>query len=433
MNIDLLCGRGVSTLSLPDDVSATIIRKPEMPRIRDTRAAVMGALEHPVGSKSLSELAENADSACIAVCDITRPVPNHIFLRPLIDSLLQGGLSPERITVVIATGLHRPCDGEELREVIGDDWVLKNISVVNHFARADDDHVLLGRTESRGTVVRLDRRFVEADLRIATGLVEPHFMAGYSGGRKVIAPGLAHAETITTFHSARFMDDPNATSCNLSGNPLHEEQLEIVKMLGGALAVNTVIDEQRELAFVNFGEVVESHQQTIDFVRSYCEIPVGRRFQTVVTSAAGYPLDRTYYQTVKGMVCAMDILEPGGDLIIVSDCSEGIGSAEFIDAQRRLVNLGPTAFLKSILKKSHAAIDEWQTQMQTKPMLRGNIHLVTTGLDSDLWPLTGVDVSHSPDDAFGRCLQRNPDRSVAIIPEGPYVIPFYRPATVLNE
>ena len=244
------------------------------------------------------------------------------------------------ITVLVATGLHRPNEGQELAELVGDPWVLETVTVANHDARADEDHVPLGRTPGRGTVVRLDRRLVEAELKIATGLVEPHFMAGWSGGRKVIAPGVAHAETITTFHNAAFMAHPRAANCVLDGNPLHEEQLAIVGMLGGALALNTVIDDRRRLAFVNFGEVVQSHLQAVDFAGAYARVPVGRRFQTVVTSAAGYPLDRTYYQTVKGMVGPLDILEPGGDLIVASACSDGMGSKHYVEAQRRLVDLG---------------------------------------------------------------------------------------------
>lgn len=428
MQIDLLYGKGKQSLSLPDDANTTVIRKPPMPRIENPGAAVRAALDSPVGVPPLAELARTARTACIAVCDITRPVPNHLFLRPVIETLLKAGIVAEAITILVATGLHRPNVGSELQELIGNEWVLKNVTVLNHDARNDSEHVSLGATSTRGTIVRLDRRFVESDLRIATGLVEPHFMAGFSGGRKVIAPGLAHAETITTFHSARFMADPLADSCNLVGNPLHEEQLEIVRLLGGALAINTVIDEQRELSFVNFGEIVESHQAAVDYVREYCEIPVSRRFSTVVTSAAGDPLDKTYYQTVKGMVCAMDILEPGGDLIIVSSCSEGMGSKEFVDAQRRLVQLGPDRFVNSILQKRHAAIDEWQTQMQTKPMKVGNIHLVTDGLRESDHALTGVRVTTSLQDVVEESLGRSPDGAVAVIPEGPYTVPFFRAA-----
>jgi nickel-dependent lactate racemase len=402
----------------------TVIRKPAMPLVDDPEQAVRGALLDCVDSPPLAQLARGVASACIAICDITRPVPNHLFLRPLIQTLIGAGLPADAITVLVATGLHRPNEGEELAELIADPWVLETVNVVNHFARRDDDHVHLGQTSTRGTVVRLDRRFAEADLRIATGLVEPHFMAGYSGGRKVIAPGLAHAETITTFHSARFMADPAARNCNFSGNPLHEEQLEIVNLLGGALALNTVIDEARELAFVNFGEIVSSHQQAVQFVRDYCEVPVPRKFPTVVTSAAGYPLDKTYYQTVKGMVGAMGILQPGGDLIILSECTEGMGSVEFVRSQQRLLREGPTAFLNSIMNKSHAEIDEWQTQMQLKPQAIGNVYLFSTGLSAGDHQLTGVSVIDSVDRTIEDSLARHGDRAIAVIPEGPYVVPY---------
>ena len=284
------------------------------------------------------------------------------------------------------------------------------------------------RRATHGVPVKLDRRLVEAELKIATGLVEPHFMAGWSGGRKVIAPGVAHKDTITTFHSARFMEHPSATSCVLEGNPLHETQLEIVQMLGGALALNTVIDEERRLSFVNFGEIVESHLEAVRHVREYALVPVAERFSTVVTSAAGYPLDKTYYQTVKGMVTPIEIMAPGGDLIIASACSEGMGSAEFVDAQRRLVERGPERFLEEISTKRFADIDEWQTEMQLKPMRIGSIQLYSDGLPEAERPLTGVEMIRSVAAAVEASVARSGDRRVAVIPEGPYVVPVYRPA-----
>ncbi len=427
MNLELRYGRSVLPLTLPPQAQATIIRKPPMPVLSDPTSAIRRAFEQPVACASLAALAGRAKRACIAICDITRPVPNHLFLRPMIETLLAAGMDRQSICIVIATGLHRPNEGEELAELIGDSWVLENIQVYNHFARDDDQHVNLGRTATRGTVVRLDRRFVEADLRIVTGLVEPHFMAGYSGGRKLIAPGLAHAETITTFHSARFMADPATANCNFIGNPLHEEQLQIVAILGDVWALNTVIDEDRNLSFVNFGEIVASHEEAVAFARRYCEVPIGRRFETVVTCAAGYPLDKTYYQTIKGMVGACDILAPGGELIIASECSEGLGSPEFIAAQRRLVAEGAEPFLQRILGKSHAEIDEWQTQMQLKPMAKGSVQLYSTGLELADYPLTGVTVVPSLQAAVEASLQRSIDQSIAVIPEGPYVVPIYQP------
>lgn len=426
MQLELNYGRGKLPVALPDGLHVTTLRKPPMPVLPDPQTAVWRALQEPVGTAPLTELARTARSAAIAVCDITRPVPNRLFLRPLIETLLGTGIPARNIRVLVATGLHRPNLGAELEELIGDPWVLRTVQVENHYATRDEDHVLLGTTKTRGTVVRLDKRFAEADLKIATGLVEPHFMAGYSGGRKVIAPGLAHAETITTFHNARFMANPHAANCNFAGNPLHEEQLEVVRLLGGALALNTVIDEQRRLSFVNFGDVVSSHAAAVDFVRNYSEVPVTRRFHTVVTSAAGYPLDKTYYQTIKGMVGPIDILEPGGRLIIASECSEGLGSAEFVEAQRRLIELGPDEFLRRILPKAHASIDEWQTQMQLKPMAIGTLQLYSTGLDSAQYALTGVERIECVQSAVLDSVAASDDPAVAVIPEGPYVVPFSR-------
>jgi nickel-dependent lactate racemase len=418
-------GRTGLSLELPDHWKVTVIRKKPMPVLADPVSAMAKALEKPVGSKALMEEAKGCSSVCILICDITRPVPNGLILPPVIRELLATGLSPEQITVMVATGLHRPNEGDELREVVGDDWVFNTVKILNHFARNDADHVDLGVT-SRGTPIRLDRRFVDADLRIITGLVEPHFMAGYSGGRKVIVPGVAHQETITRLHTATFLEAPSAANCVLEGNPLHDEQVEIVKRVGGALAVNIVIDEFRRPCFLNFGEIMQSHFAAIDFMKEYAEVTVPRRFRTVITSSAGYPLDKTYYQTVKGMVGAMDILEPGGDLFIVSECSEGMGSQDYVEAQKRLLALGSDKFLDELRPKQHAAVDEWQTEMQLKPMRIGTIRCYTQCLCAEDLQLTGVE-SFSELDGFHEAIRQSVegsgDLSVAIIPEGPYVVP----------
>ena len=426
MQVDINYAKGNLTLNLDDRYNVTVIAKNPMPVLADPKAAIIEAINNPVGGGVLDDLAGPGKTACILICDITRPVPNGLFLPILIKRLMDQGVTASDITVLVATGLHRPNEGAELDELVGSEWVMKTVNVVNHFARDDAAHTDLGKTETRGTSVLIDSRFVDADIKIATGLVEPHFMAGYSGGRKVIAPGVAHADTITTFHNAEFMENPNAINCNLIGNPLHEEQLEIVKMVGGALALNTVIDEHRQLSMVTFGEIIESHAQAVNFVKSYTEVTVPQLFKTVVTSTAGYPLDKTYYQTVKGMVGAMDILEPGGNLIIASACDEGMGSDEFVESQKRLISLGPDGFLTEIQKKSRADIDEWQTEMQLKPMRIGTIHLYTDGLSDEELVLTGVNIVTSVEDAIAQSVQQSGDNRIAVIPEGPYVIPSYR-------
>jgi nickel-dependent lactate racemase len=426
-HVDLLYGKGTYRLPLDPSWDVTVIRKPPMPVLPDPVAAIREALARPVDAKPLAEEARGARTACILVCDITRPVPNGLFLPLMVRTLLDAGVPSEGITILVATGLHRPNEGDELAELVGDPWVMESARVENHFARNDADHVDLGFTK-RGTPVKLDRRFVEADVRIATGLVEPHFMAGYSGGRKVIAPGVAHKDTITTFHSARFMAHPRAANCVLDGNPLHEEQLEIMGMLGRSLALNTVIDDHRRLSFVNFGEVVRSHLQAVDYIRRYAVVPVERKYHTVVASAAGYPLDKTYYQTVKGMVAPMDILEPGGDLLIVSECAEGMGSKEYVEAQRRLLGLGPDGFMADINAKRFADIDEWQTQMQLKPMRVGSVRLYSGKLGAEAVAPTGVHRMDSVPEAIRDSVRRSGDDRIAVIPEGPYVVPTYAPS-----
>ena len=427
MIVDLLYGKTGLPVRFDDDLDVTVIAKPAMPLVADPSAAVRSALDVGVGSPPLAELAKGKRSACILICDVTRPVPNGLFLRPLIETMFVAGIDAADITVLVATGLHRPNLGEELAELVGDPWVMNRVAVVNHDALDDAAHVDFGETPTFGMPVKLDRRFVEADLRIATGLVEPHFMAGYSGGRKVVAPGVAHADTIRTFHSARFLENPHAVQCRLDGNPLHEEQLEIMRMLGDVYALNTVIDDARRLSFVNFGEIVASHLQAVEYADRYLTVAVPRRFRTVVTSAAGYPLDQTYYQTVKGMVTPMDILDDQATLIVASDCSEGLGSDAFRNAQRRLIGLGADRFLASLLDKRFADIDEWESEMQTKAQRAARVRMLSRLNERDR-PLTGIDLIDSVEDAVRESVVRTGDPAVAVIPEGPYVVPRYRAA-----
>jgi len=421
--VDLAFGRGHLSLDLPADVDATVVTKRPAHPLADPDAAVADALRTPIGSPPLAELARGRASACIVVCDITRPVPNGLFLRPLITTLLDSGIPLDKITILVATGLHRPNLGDELAELIGDPWVLAHVRIVNHDARADADLVDLGPTPTRGTPVVLNRLFVDADLRIVTGLVEPHFMAGWSGGRKVIAPGVAGQATIRTFHSHRFMADPFAVQCNLENNPLHTEQLQIAAKVGEVYALNTVLDQDRRLLMITFGDLLASHATAVAYAEEISRVKVGRRFDTVITSSAGAPLDRTYYQTVKCMVTPLDILAPGGTLIVASECAEGLGSAEFARSQRQLVDLGPDAFLAELSTKRLADVDEWQSQMQLRSQAIGRVQLYSPALSAEQRALTGVDMIDDLAAAVTDAVARSGDPAVAVIPEGPYVVP----------
>ena len=381
-------------------------------------------MENPVESPPLSQLATGRRSVCILICDITRPVPNGTLLPPLIEALTNAGISREDILILVATGLHRPNEGGELREIIGANELFDSFRIENHFARDKEAHADLGKT-SKGIPIMIDRRFIDADVKIVTGLVEPHFMAGYSGGRKVVAPGVAYQDTILKFHTAHILEHPKAANCIIEGNPLHNEQVEIVKAIGGIVSLNAVIDEERRIGFVNFGEIEASHLQAVDFMRNYAEVRIPRRFKTVVTTSAGYPLDKTYYQTVKGMVGVIDILEPGGTIIIASACSEGMGSREFVDAQQVLCQVGPDRFMSILNTREKALIDEWQTEMLVKALRRGTVQLYTTGLSREDMKDIYVEPVPSVEKAVMSSVESHGDRDIAIVPEGPYVIPLF--------
>lgn len=429
MIVEILYGKSQLAVNLPDYVKVDLIRKRQMPLIDDVSKAVHEAFVNPDSCEPLGALAQQANSACILLCDITRPVPNGIFIEEMVKLLCNNGIELDEITILIATGLHRPNEGDELIEVIGSESIANRVNVVNHFARNDADHIELGQT-TRQTQVKIDRRFVDADLKIATGLVEPHFMAGYSGGRKVIVPGIAHADTIRRLHSASILEHPGTRSCNLSDNPLHDEQLQVLNMLRESTnaeiyAVNTVIDEYRRLGFINFGEIECSHLGAVKFAHEYTAVETKHKYQNILTSAGGYPLDQTYYQTVKGMVTPLEIAEPDANLIIASQCAEGLGSDSYEEAQRNMIELGPTEFLQRLKIQQLARIDEWETEMQLKAQAKVNVQLYAPDFPAETSDLVGVDLIDSIEETLARNISSSQEKRLAVIPEGPYVIPTH--------
>jgi nickel-dependent lactate racemase len=424
MKVDLLYGRNGLTVDIGDNIAVAVIHKNPMTQLSQPLQAVKKALEKPIGCPPLAEIVQGKKSVCILICDITRPVPNGTLLPPLIETLTASGISKEDITILVATGLHRPNEGKELREIVGSEEVFNSVRIENHFARDREIHTDLGKT-SGGIPIMIDRRFTEADLKIVTGLVEPHFMAGYSGGRKVVAPGVAYQDTILNFHTPRFLEHCNSANCIIEGNPLHNEQMEIIRTIGGILCLNVAIDEERRIGFVNFGEIETSHLQAVEFMRRHAEVALPRRFNTVVTTSAGYPLDKTYYQTIKGMVGVLDILEPGGTIIIASECSEGMGSHEFVAAQQLLCEEGVDQFMSILEGRNKARIDEWQTEMLVKALRVGTIQLYTTGLNHEDLKYVHVEPITSIEEAVNASVALHGDRGVAVVPEGPYVIPLF--------
>ena len=303
-------GKTGLTVSLPDGPRYSVVEGRSAGALADTAAAICAALDNPIGCRPLVELAAGKRTAAISVCDITRPAPNHLTLPPLLERLHAAGIPVDGITILIATGLHR-----------------------------------LGVTAS-GTPVYIDRRFIDAELHITLGFIEPHWMLGFSGGRKLIAPGLAAEQTIQVLHSPRFMREPLASEGSIDHNPLHAELLEVVRMARHDFLLDVALTQQRAICGVFAGAPEQAHAAGVDFVRLSTRTLVPQFFDAAIASAAGHPLDLTFYQSLKGVHAAHHIVRPGGRILLLCECAEGIGSPEFAAMLRGYA--GPQQFLNQI-------------------------------------------------------------------------------------
>jgi len=423
MPIELRYGRTGLYLELPADLEADVLHLHPLPPLSDPDEAIRASFENPIDSPPLSQLARGKSSVCIVLCDVTRPVPNEAILLPLVETLEEAGIAREHITFLVATGLHRPNWGEELREMVGD-FLFQHYHFENHDARDESSMTPLGTIpfgEGQSAEVALNSHYVNADLKITTGLLEPHFMAGYSGGRKVICPGIASANTILQFHSPPMIGNPQARAGNLEANPIHAMSLAVARQVGCDFICNVTLDEERRITGVFSGNMESAHAKGIEWIDQSAKVPVVPA-PIVVTTSAGYPLDTTFYQCIKGMVCALPALEKGGTLIIAASLSEGIGGPEFSDMCRSLSSVD--AFLAHI--EAHPPqIDQWQLQeMMLALQHAGQIQIVSDGLDPDVLGSFLLSPMPSVESALQGARKKHGQTARAvIIPEGPYVTP----------
>jgi lactate racemase len=327
MKIELAFGKTGITANLPLGFRYRVLEARTATPLPDWQGALESALDRPIGAPPLSELARGKQSAAISVCDITRPAPNRLTLPPVLRRLEQAGIPREQITILIATGLHRAATDAEIREICGEE-IAAAYNIVNHDARNLSSHRHLGTTQS-GTPVYIDERFASSDLHITLGFIEPHLMLGYSGGRKLIAPGLAAQETIKVLHSPKFMRDTRAVEGSIEDNPLHRELLEIARLARHDFIVDVALARDRSIGAVFAGDAELAHRGGVDFVSQVLLQTLDEPVDAVITTSAGYPLDLTYYQCIKGVTAASHIVKPGGSILLVAACTEGAGAPEF--------------------------------------------------------------------------------------------------------
>jgi len=419
MRVRLEYGREGLEVELPDERVVRSLAYKDAEPLADPVAAVQRVLAEPIASPPVAELAQGKKTACVVICDITRPVPNELILTPLLETIEAAGVPREGITILIATGLHRPNEGEELVELVGQ-RIAETYRIENHFGERRDELTYLGESP-RGVPIWINSHFVDAELKITTGLIEPHLMAGYSGGRKVICPGIAGLDTIKAWHSPKFLEHPRADCGLLDGNPVHEENTWIAKKVGCDFIVNTVIDDQRRPLEFFAGDMEAAFIAGAEFVRNVVRDTVAAPVDIVVTCSAGYPLDTTFYQAVKGLTGALPIVKEGGTIIMAAGLSEGIGSAPF----QQLFKENPSldVFMERILGEDYFLMDQWQLEELAKVRRKARVKVVSDGLDSETIDQLFVESADSVEDAVQASLDEyGPDALIAVIPKGPYVL-----------
>jgi nickel-dependent lactate racemase len=385
---------------------------------------VRDALRQPVGCPPLAGLARGKASACVVISDITRPVPNRAILPELLAVLGMAGIPRDETTILVATGTHRACTNAELLEMVGPE-ILRDYRIVNHAARDHAAHRHLGETPN-GAPIWVDTRFLDAELKVSVALIEPHFMAGYSGGRKNICPGICAMETVQVWHGPRFIGHERSESGSVEGNPVHEDSLYVARLAGLDFICDVTLDQNRRVVGVFAGDVEAAWERGVRSVEQLAQAPLPEPVDIVVTTTAGYPLDLTFYQAVKGMVGALPAVKEGGTIIIASECAEGLGSQDF--AETLLATDDLEAFVAKTYDPSFFIPDQWEIHELSKAVRKAEVMMYSEGIPDAALERCFVTPIPSVEEGIRRALERHgPLARIAVIPKGPYVLPVIAP------
>jgi nickel-dependent lactate racemase len=410
---------------LPVDFPAdrtTVVEPRFMPGAADPAALLRRALREPVAGPPLRERVRPGQKVAISMCDGTRPQPRHLMI-PAILAELAGVVNDADVVVLVATGTHRGNTAAEIEAMLGRD-LARRVRVVNHDARDTGSLVWLGR-HGNGVPVWLNRLWREADVRITTGFVEPHFFAGFSGGPKLVAPGLAGLETVLTLHDAARIGHPKATWAVCEGNPVHDDIRAVVQAVGDVdFGVDVLLNRDNEIVAGYGGDLFAMHAAARQAARELAMCPVEQLFEVVVTTNSGFPLDQNLYQSTKGLSAAATVVAPGGTIIGAAECRDGFPDhGSFRDVLASAAS--PQALLADIESRPHTVPDQWQVQVQAKIQSKAQVIMHTSYLDEP--SLRSAHLGHTDDIAatVSRLLaQAGPRARVCVLPEGPQTIPY---------
>jgi lactate racemase len=420
MKVNLAYGQGHLPIELPED-RTTVIQPSHNPGLANEKQAVQAALTSPVGAKPLRERIKKGDTVCIAFTDLTRATPNERLIPWLLEFLADVGVAREQILLLNQIGTHRPNTQGELERLLTA-AVVRDYRVINHEPENPAALTQFG-TMRDGSPALINRHLAEADVRIITGFIEPHFFAGFSGGIKGIIPGCGGLRSIMSNHGFKNIGDPRATFGVTTGNPLWEELRDVALRIGPSFLLNVSLNEQREITGVFAGDIIEAHRKGCEFVRRSAMQKVKSPFEIVVTTNSGYPLDLNLYQAVKGMSAGARILETGGLLILACECREGIPPGSPLEKLLHSAS-GAEEILTLLSTPGFVRPEQWQAQIQALIQRRAEV-LVYSSLSEEV--VRSAYLKSCPDigaEVRRRLEKLGPGARVAVLPQGPLTIPY---------
>ena len=418
MKVTLAYGKNGLIVDLPEH---TEVIEPEfLPALPDEQGALKDAIRNPISTPPLRQSVVLGQKIGISVCDITRPIPTNVILPVLLAELEH--IPEEDITIFIATGTHRPNSKSELDSMLGKTVTSRGYKIINHDAFDEVNVTHVGATKN-GIPIHINSAWIKTDFKITVGFVEPHFFAGFSGGPKMIAPGLAGFETIMQLHNSDMISHPNSTWAITEGNPIHDAIRDIANIVSVDFSLDVTLNKNKGITSVYAGNMFEVHKACCTFSKSTSMVKVDHKFDIVITTNSGYPLDMNLYQTVKGMSAASSIVRTGGTIICAAECSDGIPEHGNYGSILSSAD-SPADLLELITKPDYNRHDQWQVQIQAQIQAKATVYVKSDYLTpseikkSHLQPI--VDIQET----ISKLSQNSPNQSICVLPEGPQTIPY---------
>jgi nickel-dependent lactate racemase len=405
---------------LPENALVVYSKIPRGESGEKAERLVRASIERPYAAPELRKLVSGKRRIAILITDKTRATPNNLLLKALLEHMRACRVAKHQVEIVVATGLHEPHGTSEIEELVGKE-IASEYNIYSH--NSDDDSILkyIGKT-SFGTEVYVNKNVAEADLVVGLGLIEPHFFAGYSGGRKLILPGIAGTKSVYQNHSFKMLAHPKADYGYLEGNPVHEDMVEAARILEGyRFIVHVLLDKEKRVVDAVAGDPYAAHADGVRRLEKYVKVPVPYEADVTIVTNGGYPLDRNLYQAVKGMVTGSRVTKRGGAVILLSECRDGVGHESF----RELASMSEDpAKILIYIKENEPLRDQWEVQKLEQVLMKNKVIVVTKGVKDSVLEEMNLIPASTIEEALEIARKLTPFEKIVAIPEGPYVIPF---------